>query len=128
VFNLEDTTFDRRIDKITTCLVSLFSSAYIFYFQEEFGSLDMLNGVIPSFDARLVSYPNLKSLRDYFSWRQVDCHINNLFNYCFWLLVCGRVDFENRYGIGNEELAVVKAKDLKFREVNNEETSGIEVT
>jgi tRNA(His) guanylyltransferase len=92
----------------------------MFYFREEFGSLDMLNGVIPSFDARLVSYPNLKSLRDYFSWRQVDCHINNLYNYCFWLLVCGGVDFVNRYGISEEKLAIVREKDKQFREINQE--------
>lgn len=122
VFKMDDTTFERRIDKITTCVVSLFSSAYILNFQQEFGSLDKLNGVVPSFDARLVCYPNSKSLRDYFAWRQVDCHINNLYNYCFWLLVCGGVDFENRYGISEEELSKVRQKDVKFREINEEES------
>ena len=39
------------------------------------------------FDGRCVTYPDLKILRDYLNWRQVDCHINNLYNTCFWSLV-----------------------------------------
>jgi tRNA(His) guanylyltransferase len=41
----------------------------------------------PCFDSRTVCYPNDKILRDYLSWRQADCHINNLFNTTFWALV-----------------------------------------
>lgn len=98
-FKKDDTTFERRVDKIVSCLVSLFSSAYILGFQAHFGSFDLLKGIVPSFDGRLVCYPNSRILQDYFAWRQVDCHINNLYNYCFWLLVNGGVDFENRYGV-----------------------------
>lgn len=32
-------------------------------------------------------YPSDRTLRDYLSWRQVDTHINNLYNTCFWCLV-----------------------------------------
>jgi tRNA(His) guanylyltransferase len=42
---------------------------------------------MPSFDGRAVAYPKLRILRDYLSWRQVDCHINNLYNTTFWALV-----------------------------------------
>lgn len=39
-------------------------------------------------------------MRDYFSWRQVDCHINNLYNTAFWGLVIkggmGRTEAERR--------------------------------
>jgi tRNA(His) guanylyltransferase len=41
----------------------------------------------PSFDARVVCYPTLRTLRDYLSWRQADCHINNLYNTAFWAIV-----------------------------------------
>ncbi|CAB4384233.1 unnamed protein product [Rhizophagus irregularis] len=41
----------------------------------------------PSFDGRIVQYPSDNNLRDYLSWRQADCHINNLYNTCFWALV-----------------------------------------
>ncbi|CAE1272684.1 THG1 [Acanthosepion pharaonis] len=41
----------------------------------------------PAFDARIVCYPSDQNLKDYFSWRQADCHINNLYNTCFWKLV-----------------------------------------
>lgn len=43
--------------------------------------------VLPTFDARVVTYPNLAVLKDYFRWRQVDCHINNLYNTAFWCLM-----------------------------------------
>ncbi len=39
------------------------------------------------FDSRIVVYPNEKCLKDYFKWRQVDCHINNLYNTVFWCMV-----------------------------------------
>ncbi|CAN4112616.1 unnamed protein product [Withania somnifera] len=41
----------------------------------------------PYFDGRSVCYPSSEILRDYLSWRQVDCHINNQYNTCFWMLV-----------------------------------------
>ncbi|KAK9272309.1 hypothetical protein L1049_002680 [Liquidambar formosana] len=41
----------------------------------------------PSFDGRSVCYPSTKILQDYLAWRQVDCHINNQYNTCFWMLV-----------------------------------------
>ncbi|KAJ1980210.1 tRNA-His guanylyltransferase [Dimargaris verticillata] len=41
----------------------------------------------PSFDSRVVCYPSYQNLRDYLSWRQADCHINNLYNTTFWALV-----------------------------------------
>ena len=41
----------------------------------------------PCFDGRVVLYPSFENLKDYFSWRYVDCHINNLYNTTFWQLV-----------------------------------------
>ncbi|KAG5342368.1 hypothetical protein C0989_002841 [Termitomyces sp. Mn162] len=41
----------------------------------------------PSFDGRIVLYPREQQIRDYFSWRQADTHINNLYNTVFWALV-----------------------------------------
>ncbi|GAB7344125.1 hypothetical protein MBLNU457_2023t3 [Dothideomycetes sp. NU457] len=41
----------------------------------------------PTFDGRCVLYPKRQNLRDYLRWRQVDCHINNLYNTTFWALV-----------------------------------------
>jgi tRNA(His) guanylyltransferase len=39
------------------------------------------------FDGRVICYPTDEILKDYLSWRQADCHINNLYNTCFWNLV-----------------------------------------
>ncbi|XP_030068322.1 putative tRNA(His) guanylyltransferase isoform X3 [Microcaecilia unicolor] len=40
----------------------------------------------PGFDGRVILYPSNQNLRDYLSWRQADCHINNLYNTVFWAL------------------------------------------
>lgn len=32
-------------------------------------------------------YPSLEDMKNYLNWRQVDCHINNLYNTTFWALV-----------------------------------------
>ncbi|XP_061473477.1 probable tRNA(His) guanylyltransferase isoform X2 [Rhineura floridana] len=39
------------------------------------------------FDGRVVLYPSDQNLKDYLSWRQADCHVNNLYNTVFWTLV-----------------------------------------
>eukprot|EP00268_Persea_americana_P047133 TRINITY_DN4886_c0_g1_i10.p1 TRINITY_DN4886_c0_g1~~TRINITY_DN4886_c0_g1_i10.p1 ORF type:complete len:153 (+),score=19.83 TRINITY_DN4886_c0_g1_i10:797-1255(+) len=41
----------------------------------------------PSFDGRVICYPSTAIVRDYLAWRQVDCHINNQYNTCYWMLV-----------------------------------------
>jgi tRNA(His) guanylyltransferase len=84
VLSKESTLFQRRKEKILSTIVSLFSSSYTFHFERITGK-PLLK--IPAFDARIICYPNLKTLRDYFSWRQADCHINNLYNTCFWKLI-----------------------------------------
>jgi len=77
--------FQRRASKLQSTFVSLFSSNYVFLWNETFPDKKLLYP--PCFDARTVCYPNLKTIRDYLSWRQADCHINNLYNTCFWNFV-----------------------------------------
>jgi tRNA(His) guanylyltransferase len=60
-----------------TNVVSLFAASYVHFWPKFFGP-DWPLQTIPSFDARTVLYPTDQALRDYLSWRQVDCHINNL--------------------------------------------------
>ncbi|CBQ67791.1 related to THG1-protein required for tRNA-His guanylylation at 5` end [Sporisorium reilianum SRZ2] len=79
------TLYSRRNSKITTHIVSLFTSAYVFNWAKFFPNTKLLQP--PSFDGRMVVYPSEKVVRDYFSWRQADTHINNLYNTTFWALV-----------------------------------------
>lgn len=79
------TLYSRRISKITTHIASLFTSAYVFNWSQLFPQKQLLYP--PSFDGRLVMYPNERNVRDYFSWRQADTHINNLYNTTFWAMV-----------------------------------------
>ncbi|XP_038070660.1 probable tRNA(His) guanylyltransferase isoform X1 [Patiria miniata] len=85
VFRRETTQFSRRASKLMTNMVSLFSSCFVFHWSKYFPDQQLLYP--PAFDGRIVLYPSNQNLRDYLSWRQADCHINNLYNTCFWKLV-----------------------------------------
>ncbi|PAV16487.1 tRNAHis guanylyltransferase [Pyrrhoderma noxium] len=103
--------YTRRQSKIVTSIVSLFTASYIFLWpkffsssppslhldpdknKEEEGDQFNLSSTTttllypPTFDGRIVCYPTEKEVKDYFRWRQVDTHINNLYNTVFWALV-----------------------------------------
>lgn len=83
----ETQIFERKKMKIVSNIVSLFTSFYMYHWRSFFPDLSLCAEMLPKFDGRIVEYPNFKCVRDYFSWRQVDCHINNLYNTTFWLLV-----------------------------------------
>ncbi|KAF7964945.1 hypothetical protein HWV62_14424 [Athelia sp. TMB] len=77
--------YNRRHTKIVTTLTSLFTSCYVFHWPKYFPHKPLKYP--PSFDGRIVLYPGEQHIRDYFSWRQTDTHINNLYNTVFWALV-----------------------------------------
>ncbi|CAM9528817.1 unnamed protein product, partial [Phaeothamnion confervicola] len=79
--------FKRRASKIQSCFVSVFTANYIFHWPRHFPFTPLRSP--PTFDARAVPYPTARHIRDYFSWRQADAHINSLYNACFWALVTG---------------------------------------
>lgn len=84
--------FERRESKLVSTFVSTFTAIYNQVWPELYkdgeGNCEPLQlDMLPTFDGRAVVYPTDKTLRDYLSWRQVDCHINNLYNTTFWALV-----------------------------------------
>ena len=79
--------FDRRSAKLVSTITSTFTAFYVYHWPEHFPSTPLHPGALPTFDGRAVVYPTVQNLRDYLSWRQVDCHINNLYNTTFWALV-----------------------------------------
>ncbi|XP_061690708.1 probable tRNA(His) guanylyltransferase isoform X2 [Syngnathoides biaculeatus] len=85
VFKRTSTWFKRRASKLMTLVASQFSSSYVFHWKDFFGDHPLLYP--PGFDGRVVLYPSNRNLKDYLSWRQADCHINNLYNTVFWTLV-----------------------------------------
>lgn len=105
VFHKNTSLFERRTAKITSTVVSTFTAAYVHLWplhfspssQDEQASVGTTNvstevkpldlNHLPTFDARAVCYPSIRNFRDYLSWRQADCHINNLYNTTFWALV-----------------------------------------
>ncbi|VEU22232.1 DEKNAAC103254 [Brettanomyces naardenensis] len=79
--------FERREFKLITTFSSTFSAYYQYYWNQECSDKPLSVERLPTFDARAVVYPTDDTIRDYFRWRQVDCHINNLYNTTFWNLV-----------------------------------------
>lgn len=77
--------YHRRTSKLASLFAAHFSAAFVFYWREHFGDVPLQS--IPAFDGRVVAYPTDRNLRDYLAWRQVDTHINNQYNTCFWNLV-----------------------------------------
>lgn len=90
VLRREARVFGRRADKILSTIVSLFSAEFVRAWMTRFAPDGRLQWA-PSFDARIVLYPTTKHLRDYLAWRQVDVHVNNLFNTTFWALVASGI-------------------------------------
>ncbi|KAK1828546.1 tRNA guanylyltransferase [Podospora conica] len=86
VFHKTCTLFERRSSKLVSTVVSTFTAYYVHLWSTYFPD-SPLSPPLPSFDGRAVCYPSVQNLRDYLSWRQVDCHINNLYNTTFWALI-----------------------------------------
>uniref|UniRef100_A0A2H1WME5 tRNA(His) guanylyltransferase n=1 Tax=Spodoptera frugiperda TaxID=7108 RepID=A0A2H1WME5_SPOFR len=85
IFKKSTTLYKRRAAKLLTTINSKFSSSYVFYWSKFFGDVSLKYP--PTFDGRVVLYPNDENLIDYMKWRQADVHINNLYNTTFWTLV-----------------------------------------
>ncbi|KAL6976545.1 tRNA-His guanylyltransferase, variant 2 [Sarracenia purpurea var. burkii] len=77
--------YQRHASGIVSVVVSFFSSIYAIKWKDFFPNKELKYP--PCFDGRAVCYPSTEILRDYLAWRQVDCHINNQYNTCFWMLV-----------------------------------------
>lgn len=65
--------YNRRHAKILTTLVSTFTAAYIFHWPTFFPESPLQYP--PAFDGRIVPYPSVKEVRDYFAWRQADSEL-----------------------------------------------------
>lgn len=77
----------RIFSKLVTTITSTFTAYYVHLWSQFFPPDNPLVSPLPTFDGRAVVYPTVENIRDYMSWRQVDCHINNLYNTTFWSLV-----------------------------------------
>ncbi|GAA5970709.1 hypothetical protein JCM11641_007407 [Rhodosporidiobolus odoratus] len=86
----------RRSSKLITLVTSVFTAAYVALWSTFFPNSPLDLEHLPVFDGRVVQYTSETEVRDYMRWRQVDTHINNLYNTCFWALVLqgGRTEFE----------------------------------
>ncbi|XP_010510034.1 PREDICTED: tRNA(His) guanylyltransferase 2-like isoform X2 [Camelina sativa] len=85
VLSKESELYKRQSSKIVSAIVSFFTSTYVIRWEDFFPHKELKYP--PSFDGRAVCYPTSEILLDYLAWRQVDCHINNQYNTCFWMLV-----------------------------------------
>lgn len=79
--------FERREAKLVSTVVSTFTAYYVHLWPTYFPDSPLDATHLPTFDGRAVVYASNAELRDYVSWRQVDAHINNLYNTTFWALI-----------------------------------------
>jgi tRNA(His) guanylyltransferase len=86
IFQKSTTMFDRRASKLSTTVATMFTAEYCMQWPLLFPDRK-LERPYPTFDGRCICYPEERILRDYLSWRQADCHINNLYNTTFWNMV-----------------------------------------
>ncbi|KAF3892579.1 tRNA(His) guanylyltransferase [Trichophyton interdigitale] len=152
VFHRNCSLFERRSSKLVSTIVSTFTAHYTYKWTSYFPDTPLEPNFLPTFDGRAVQYPSIKNLRDYMSWRQVDCHINNLYNTTFWSMVLkggmrnqdaeqelkGTVSSDkneilfSRYGINyNNEPEIFKKGSVLFRDYELEQvksTSSTKVT
>ncbi|KAJ7056855.1 Thg1 C terminal domain-containing protein [Mycena amicta] len=77
--------YNRRHAKILSTLTSHFTASVTFRWLTYFPDTSLQYP--PTFDGRIILYPGIREVRDYFAWRQADTHINNLYNTVFWALV-----------------------------------------
>ncbi|KAL1867410.1 tRNA-His guanylyltransferase [Paecilomyces lecythidis] len=149
VFHPTSQLFERRSGKLVTTIVSTFTAHYIFKWSTFFPETPLEPSSLPSFDGRAVLYPTTANLRDYMSWRQVDCHINNLYNTTFWTMIQkggmtntdaerelkGTVSSDKneilftRFGINyNNEPEIYKKGSVVYRQYELEDPKSAEVT
>ncbi|GKD67445.1 tRNA(His) guanylyltransferase 1-like protein isoform X1, partial [Tanacetum coccineum] len=85
VLKINSELFQRRASETVSAICLFFTATYVIKWKEFFPQKELK--CLPNFDGRAVSYPTSAIIRDYLAWRQVDCHINNQYNTCFWMLV-----------------------------------------
>jgi tRNA(His) guanylyltransferase len=77
VFHRSTNLFERRASKLVSTIVSTFTAAYVYLWAQYFPGTELLVNLLPTFDGRAVCYPSVSNLRDYLSWRQVDCELGS---------------------------------------------------
>lgn len=73
VFHKTCQLFERRSSKLVSTVVSTFTAFYVYLWPSFFPDTPLTSSPMPTFDGRAVCYPSVQNLRDYLSWRQVDC-------------------------------------------------------
>lgn len=75
--------------KLVSTIVSTFTAYYVHLWSTYFTDTP-LSPPFPSFDGRAVCYPSVQNLRDYMSWRQVDCIVPMCLLYTTYYLCLNR--------------------------------------
>jgi len=118
IFRRKAFPFNRRQNKISTLVASAFTAAFVFHWSKFFQTPSVLKSnetelkpqpllYPPSFDARCVLYPTREVLIDYMRWRQVDCHINNLYNTTFYALTGDYTKYSLKNGGGDRDDVII---------------------
>ena len=97
LFDKSEDTFGRKVRKYNSTLAGEASAAF---------SLEQ--GMVATFDCRMVPLPNAERVEDYFRWRQEDANRNALNAHCYWML---RKEGESVHAATSE----LKGKGVAFK-------------
>ena len=75
LFHLDEGAFGRKTRKFNSILAGEASAKF-----------SVLLGDVACFDCRISELPNIKTVVDYFRWRNEDAHRNALNAHCYWML------------------------------------------
>lgn len=75
LFDKNEDAFGRKVRKYNSTLAGEASAAF---------SLEQ--GMVATFDCRMIPLPNAERVEDYFRWRQEDANRNALNAHCYWML------------------------------------------
>jgi len=94
LFDLDIALFGRKTRKFNSILAGEASAKFSLLFND-----------IGVFDCRICQLPNLKTVIDYFRWRNEDAHRNALNAHCYWML--------RKQGVGKKEAtSFIKGKSV----------------
>ncbi len=77
--------YGRRAEKLASSFAALFAGCYVHQWGNRIKNVPL--SAPPAFDGRAIALPSSLCVRDYFCWRQADCHINNLHNTTYYGLM-----------------------------------------
>ena len=103
LFAYEENTFQRKERKLNSILAGEASAKF-----------SLLLGDLGAFDCRIIQFPNLELVNNYFRWRQEDAKRNALNGHCYWSLRDESISGKEASAV-LDKLSVSEKNELLFK-------------